>query len=229
MSRIPKNLVVELSDVSKVFCTNANKTPAVTEVSLKAFCGKLLLIMGPSGSGKTTLLTLLSGLLEPTFGLTKLFGKEIKLYQKKELQKIRATKIGFIFQDFQLIEALSVLQNITIVQRFAGKNKYEAQNIALQLLQRFELSALANQLPSRLSQGQKQRVAVARAIANDAVLIIADEPTASLETTQGFEIIKLLHNLAKKNNKCVVVASHDLRIQKYADRVIHLLDGKVTN
>ena len=223
----PSPKIVKLDNVSKIFRSNSHHTVAVQNVSMQFSRGELVMLMGPSGSGKTTLLTLIAGLIRPSTGSVHLFGQDILKFSQPELQHLRADAIGFIFQNFLLIEALTVLQNLIIVQRFAGKSNHFATQHSLNLLRKFDLIQLAQQFPSKLSQGQKQRVAIARAIANDAPLIIADEPTASLESEQGFEIIQILHELAKKRSKCVIVASHDLRIRKYADRILHINDGQI--
>jgi putative ABC transport system ATP-binding protein len=156
-----------------------------------------------------------------------LFQKKIEEYSSVELQKLRAEKIGFIFQTFLLIDALNALQNIELVLKFASKTKREAKIIANSLLKELQIEYLADKLPISMSQGEKQRVAVARAIANRADLILADEPTASLDAANGLIIIELLHNYATKNNKCVIVVSHDLRLKEYADRIIYLKDGRI--
>jgi putative ABC transport system ATP-binding protein len=221
------SLPVRLTDVSKIFGTNEHRTTAVRDVSLATSPGELLLLLGPSGSGKTTLLMLIAGLLQPTSGTVSLFGQNITQYSNREMQRFRATKIGFVFQTFHLIDSLTVIENVALVLRFAGKTKTKARKRANLLLQQFHISHLADKLPPTLSQGEKQRVAVARAIANDPELIIADEPTASLETSQGFEIIRLLHQYAKGQNCCVIVASHDLRITEFADNVLRLEDGTI--
>ena len=219
--------VVRLSNVSKAFGINSHLTIAVRDVSLSLCSGELVLLFGPSGSGKTTLLTLMAGLIEPTHGTVFLFGDDVQQYSEDELQKLRARRLGFIFQNFLLIDSLSVVENVMLVLRFAGKNGAEAASAAGHLLRRFEIDHLAERSPLRISQGEKQRVAIARAIASGAQLIIADEPTASLESNQGLEILLLLRRLAKEENKCVVVASHDLRLVEYADRVIRMRDGTI--
>lgn len=223
-----KSTVVKLDVVSKIFGNNGNRTFAVRDVSLEASPGELVLLLGPSGSGKTTLLTLMAGLVEPTSGKVSLFGKDILDYSSKDLQKLRATRVGFVFQTFHLIDSLNVLENVALVLRFAGKTKTQAKKQAGELLEQFHIGNLFRKFPANLSQGEKQRVAVARAIANGAELIIADEPTANLETKQGFDIIRLLHEYAKERNQCVIVASHDLRIVEFADRVLRLEDGVIT-
>jgi len=219
--------ITKLVDVSKIFGSNEQKTTAVQNVSLHASAGELLLLLGPSGSGKTTLLTLIAGLLKPTSGTISLFGKNIESYSGKELQQIRASKIGFIFQTFLLIDSLTAVENVGVVLRFTGKTKNEAHNQAIRLLQQFHIEHLARKFPPTLSQGEKQRVAVARAIANGAELIIADEPTGSLESKQGFDIIQLLQSYSKEQNRCVIIASHDLRLVEFADRILRLEDGMI--
>lgn len=219
--------IVSIKNVSKSYKVNEHSTSAVSNINFEATTGELVLVLGPSGSGKTTLLTLIAGLLSPSEGSISLFQKKIEEYSSVELQKLRAEKIGFIFQTFLLIDALNALQNIELVLKFASKTKREAKIIANSLLKELQIEYLADKLPISMSQGEKQRVAVARAIANRADLILADEPTASLDAANGLIIIELLHNYATKNNKCVIVVSHDLRLKEYADRIIYLKDGRI--
>jgi putative ABC transport system ATP-binding protein len=220
--------VVQLTGVSKIFGVNEHKTAAVRDARLQASTGELVLLLGPSGSGKTTLLTLIAGLIKPTSGKVALFGRNIESYTPGQLQQLRARRIGFVFQTFHLIDSLTAIENVALILRFAGRSRIEAKRRARRLLGQFHIEHLAWKFPATLSQGEKQRVAVARAIANGADLIIADEPTASLETKQGFDIIRLLHQYAKEHNRCVIVASHDLRIAEFADRVLRLEDGILT-
>lgn len=219
--------IMSLENVNKVYRTNSHRNTGVKNINLNAGRGELLLLLGPSGSGKTTLLTLMAGLLEPTTGRIFLYDQNISEMKPRELQQLRARKMGFIFQTFLLIDSLTAIQNIELVLRFAGRDKKYSKMKALELLKQFEIDQLAYKSPSSLSQGEKQRVAVARAIANNADLILADEPTASLETNQGMVIIELLHNYARHQNRCVIVASHDLRLKNYADRIIYLRDGEI--
>lgn len=217
--------MVRLSNVSKIFGSDEKKTVAVQDVSLSASSGELLLVLGPSGSGKTTLLTLIAGLVKSTSGIISLFGRNIESYSAKELQKIRAKRIGFIFQTFLLIDSLTVRENVGVVLRFTGKTRNEAHHQAMHLLEQFHVGHLADKFPRTLSQGEKQRVAVARAVANEGDLIIADEPTGCLESKQGFEIIQLLKAYSRDKNRCVIVSSHDLRIGEFADRILRMEDG----
>ncbi|VAX24546.1 hypothetical protein MNBD_IGNAVI01-3096 [hydrothermal vent metagenome] len=136
-------------------------------------------------------------------------------------------ELGFIFQNFLLIEGLTVLENICLNLKFARKSKKESKDIAYDYLEKFGIRDLAEKFPNSLSHGEKQRVAIIRALCNDARIILADEPTASLESNQGFQIIELLHSLAKNENKCIIVVSHDLRIKKFADRIVKIEDGRL--
>jgi len=217
--------MVRLVAIEKRFDEGGHERVAVRLASLTAHRGELHLLLGPSGSGKTTLLTLIAGLQPPTAGQVCLFGRDLKKYTASGLQRLRAREIGFVFQDSKLIDSLSVLGNIVLVGRFAGRSRAEATARANDLLERFDLGYLRGRMPQRLSQGEKQRVAVLRAIANDATLILADEPTASLESAQGALVIRLLRDYAQERGGCVVVASHDLRLIAYADRIWRLADG----
>ncbi|UCD64672.1 MAG: ABC transporter ATP-binding protein [Candidatus Zixiibacteriota bacterium] len=220
-----RRCLVELTHVTKQFQSNGSRHTALHSISLKAYTGELLLLLGPSGSGKTTLLTTIAGLMPPTSGQVRLFGRKIEQYSKGELQQLRSGKLGFVFQTFHLIDYLTALENVALVLRFAGEPKGRARKQAGHLLRQLRIEHLAGKLPPRMSQGEKQRVAVARAIACGADLILADEPTASLESSQGFEIIRLLYRYARNHNKCVIVASHDQRIRQFAHRILRLDDG----
>jgi putative ABC transport system ATP-binding protein len=220
--------VVALRHVTKIYGVNSHVTLGVDQATLSAYKGEVVLILGPSGSGKTTLLTLIAGLVSPTSGTICLFNKDIRSYNENALQKLRALKIGFIFQTFRLIETLNVQENIELVLHFAGEKTGLIRQKSEQILKRFNISHLARQRPGRLSQGEKQRVAICRAVINDAPLIIADEPTANLDGENGKEIIKLLYNYARVDNKCIIVTSHDLRLIKYATRVVYLQNGKIS-
>lgn len=223
----PAEPIVCLHKVSKTFNGGPHPTTAVREVSLQAVPGELLLLLGPSGSGKTTLLTLMAGLSKPTAGRLSLYGRDIEKYAAGELQRLRAERIGFIFQTFLLLDSLTVQENVEVVLRFNGRRRAERSVKVRSLLRSLHIEHLAGHFPGTLSQGEKQRVAVARAVVNDAELVIADEPTGSLETRQGADIIRLLHSQAKEENKCVIVASHDLRLSEFADRILRVVDGTI--
>lgn len=227
--KAPENIeLAAMYGVTKVYNRGRNNVPALTNVSFRAVAGELILLLGPSGSGKSTMLTLLAGLQKPSEGSVTLFGKNVDLYPSGELQKLRARRIGFIFQTFHLIDSLTVLENVMLVMRFAGMGRRESRSRAIQYLERFEIKQYAGDTPVHLSQGEKQRVAVARALAGDAGLIIGDEPTGSLASNQGMEIVRLISESVRQDNRCAVIASHDERISAFATRVIRLSDGRIT-
>jgi len=219
--------VIRLEKVTKIFNGSGHPTTAVHEVSFEARRGEMVLFLGPSGSGKTTLLTLVAGLTRPTSGSISLFGKGVEEYSATELQSLRAEKIGFVFQTFLLIDSLTATENIEIVLRFNRKRRAERAAKTRALLRELGIEYLARRFPNNMSQGEKQRVAIARAIANDAELLIADEPTGSLETRQAVDVTALLQGQAKTRNAAVIVASHDLRLQEFADRTLRLQDGMI--
>lgn len=221
--------IVRIDAISKSYGYNGSVRWAVREVSLEASAGELILLMGPSGSGKTTLLTMIAGLVAPTSGTVALYGRSPSALGERERQEFRARHLGFVFQNFLLVDSLDVLENVALVKRFAGTPPRRARAEAAELLERFEIGHLGRRLPPRLSQGEKQRAAIARAVANGAHLILADEPTASLESAQGYGIITMLRRLAHDEHRCVLVATHDMRMTGAADRVVRLVDGRVDN
>ena len=221
-------IVSRLHQVSKVYQSHGNSYIALKEIDFSASRGELSLLLGPSGSGKTTMLTILAGFTKPTEGKVVLFEKDISSYSSKELQKLRANRIGFVFQTFLLIDSLNVFENILLVLKFSSKSDFRNKQKTLDAMEMVRIAHLAKKHPSELSNGEKQRVAIARAFANDADFLIADEPTASLESKQGEEIISLLHSYASEFNKCVVVASHDLRLKSFADKIIHMENGEIS-
>jgi putative ABC transport system ATP-binding protein len=219
--------ILSLEEVTKVFGERERVTTALRRVTFEARRGELILLLGPSGSGKTTLLVLAAGLSRPTSGRVRLFGREVGEYGPRELQRLRAEKIGFIFQTFLLLDSLTARENVAMVLRFNGDGERERRRRSLALLGEFGVAHLAGQFPRTMSQGEKQRVAIARAMANRAELVIADEPTGSLESRQGFDVIRLLHGQTRERNACVLAASHDLRLAEFADRTFRLEDGEM--
>jgi len=170
----------------------------------------------------------MAGLQQPSTGRVILFGRDLTEFTASELREVRARSIGFVFQDFQLIESLTVHQNIALVLKFAGRPRIQAREKIRELLARFDITYLQDRRPGNLSHGEKQRVAIARAIANEPQLIIADEPTASLESAQGLDVIHLLRDYARDDGRCVIVASHDLRLAGYADTAQYIEDGTLS-
>lgn len=218
---------LQVTRVSKRYGSGATEVTAVRNVSLSVRPGEIVLIMGPSGSGKTTLLSMLGALLKPTEGTIQLNGTVISALPESRLPDIRLKQFGFVFQDFNLLSALTVLENVTIVAGLAGSRAGEARQKATTLLTELGLGGRLNFLPEKLSGGEKQRVAIARALVNDPALILADEPTANLDSKIGQEIMRLLRRIAKEQGRSVIIVSHDQRIKEIADRVLWLEDGEL--
>lgn len=220
--------ILTAEGLTKTFGAGAAEVKAVSNVDLTISPGELLLIMGPSGSGKTTLLTILGGLLKPDAGSVTIDGVDIVRLSGAGLAPIRRKKVGFVFQSFNLWENLSVVENVELVLNMAGVTGAEARTRSLQLL---EERGLAGRLRARtrdLSGGEKQRVSIARALANEPRLLLADEPTANLDSKHGREVMLLLRDIARSGDRAVVVVSHDQRIREVADRVLWLEDGRLT-
>ena len=218
-------LTLDVRNVSKRFGDGETGVLAVRGVSLAVEPGEIVLIMGPSGSGKTTLLSMMGALLKPTAGSIHLDGTAISELSEGRLPDIRLRQFGFIFQDFNLLSALSVLENVAIVAELGGLKGRAARDKAMALLTELGLAERLDFLPEKLSGGEKQRVAIARALINDPTLILADEPTANLDSKIGHEIMRLLRRIAKEQRRGVVIVSHDQRIRDIADRVLWLEDG----
>ena len=217
--------VLEVRHVTKRFGTAATQVLAVDDVSLVVQPGDVVLIMGPSGSGKTTLLSMIGALLKPSEGSIEVQGADITVLSERQLPDIRLRDFGFVFQDFNLLSALSVVENVAIVAELAGSTSHAARDKATAILTSLGLGDRLDFLPEKLSGGEKQRVAIARALVNDPRLILADEPTANLDSKIGHEIMRLLRSVAKDQGRSVVIVSHDQRIRDIADRVLWLEDG----
>jgi putative ABC transport system ATP-binding protein len=215
-----------VTHVTKRYGAGPTAVSAVSDVSLAVAPGEVVLIMGPSGSGKTTLLLLLGALLKPTSGTIMLNSHELSALPEQALPAIRLRQFGFIFQDFNLLSALRVVENVALVAELAGMKRAAARQKATALLTELGLGQRLQFLPEQLSGGEKQRVAIARALVNDPALILADEPTANLDSKIGHEIMRVLRGIAKDQGRSVVIVSHDQRIKDIADRVLWLEDGQ---
>lgn len=218
--------ILDVVHVTKRYGTGPTEVIAVRDVSLAVASGEVVLIMGPSGSGKTTLLLMLGALLRPTEGAISVHGETISALRESRLPDVRLKQFGFIFQDFNLLSALTALENVALVGQLVGMRKGEARKRAGALLSQLGLEKCLHFLPDKLSGGEKQRVAVARALVNDPALILADEPTANLDSKIGHEIMRLLRRIAKEQCRSVIIVSHDQRIKDISDRVLWLEDGQ---
>lgn len=217
--------------LTKTYGRGPTEIAAVRDVDLDVAAGEVLLVMGPSGSGKTTLLLMLGALLRPTAGsitVTKRDGTTVDVAAEGEraLPALRARTFGFIFQDYALLDALTATENIAVAANLAGTTGSAATDRAHVLLERVGLGHRAAARPLNLSGGEQQRVAVARALANDPPVLLADEPTANLDASRGRDLARLLRQLADDDQRCVVIVSHDDRLREVADRVLWLEDGR---
>jgi len=218
-------LTLDVDHVTKRYGDGETAVTAVRDVSLAVEPGEIVLIMGPSGSGKTTLLSMMGALLRPTTGAIHLDGTALSELSESRLPAIRLHQFGFIFQDFNLLSALTIRENVALVAELAGLKRNTAREKATAILTELGLGARLDFLPEKLSGGEKQRVAIARALINDPALILADEPTANLDSKIGHEIMRLLRGIAKEQGRSVVIVSHDQRIRDIADRILWLEDG----
>jgi putative ABC transport system ATP-binding protein len=218
--------LVRVRGLAKTFGEGETQVEAVRGLDLELERGEIVLVMGPSGSGKTTFLSMLGGLLRTSGGEIWIDGTNIAALGERELPPFRARMFGFIFQDFNLVAALSAEENVEIALNIAGERGRKARERARSLLESMGLAARLDFPVEKLSGGEKQRVAIGRAIANRPVLILADEPTANLDSHHGAETMRLLRQLAKEEGTTVVIVSHDERLREVADRVLWLEDGR---
>jgi len=226
MSETP---LLRVDGLTKVFGSGRTEVRAVDGVTFKTDRGEITLIMGPSGSGKTTLLTMVGALLRPTEGGVVIDGLELTSLPQRELPRVRRQYLGFVFQTFNLLESLSALENVEVALNVAGLTGPGAHERARQLLVAAGLEGRLDFHARDLSGGEKQRVSIARALANHPPLLLADEPTANLDSRHGHEVMELLRDLAKREGSGVVVVSHDPRLHDIADRVLWLEDGRITS
>jgi len=217
--------VLNAKHISKYYGSGHTKVRAVNDVSLEIQPGELMLIMGPSGSGKTTLLSMLGGLLKPSQGSIEIEGINITQLKESKLPNIRALKIGFIFQTFNLLDALTVEENILFPSQLRADSSGQAKQRANELIQQLKLEHRRRALPQTLSGGEKQRVAIARALINEPKLILADEPTGNLDSQTGQDVMMILHDIAKDHGYAVIMVTHDPRVEDIADRIMWLEDG----
>jgi putative ABC transport system ATP-binding protein len=219
--------VIELKGLRRLYTVGGEDVKALDGVDLEIGRGEYVSLVGPSGSGKTTLFNMIGGLDRPTGGSVHIDGVDISRLDAYELAWLRCRRIGYIFQNFNLITVLTALENVALPTVFAGTPREEGLRKAEKLLQMVGLAERLNHKPTQLSAGQQQRVAIARALANDPAIILADEPTGNLDLNTGTEIIDILHGLNKNRGLTLVAATHDLKMIKASDRVVWLRDGRV--
>ncbi|MFZ4983919.1 MAG: ABC transporter ATP-binding protein [Blastocatellia bacterium] len=221
-------LAIDVRGVTKRYGTGDAAVQALDGIDLGVRSGEVLFLMGPSGSGKTTLLSIMGCILRPTGGSVRIAGIEVTGLSERQMPRVRLEQIGFIFQGFNLFPALTVRENIELAFGLKGVRGRMARQSAEELLERVALREKANEWPANLSGGQKQRVAIARALAGEPGIVLADEPTAALDGVTGRAILDLLRELAHEKGRAVVIVTHDSRAEAYADRIVTIEDGRIS-
>lgn len=220
--------MIKTEKLSMLFTTEDVRTKALNEVSLEIKQGEFVAIMGPSGCGKSTLLNILGTLDTPTSGTYFFEDKEINKMSESQLTAFRKGNIGFVFQNFNLIDELTVFENVELPLVYLGGKSSERKKKVMEVLERMRIAHRAGHLPQQLSGGQQQRVAIARAVVTGCPLILADEPTGNLDSTNGIEVMELLSELNRQGTT-VIIVTHSARDATYARRIIHLLDGQIVS
>jgi putative ABC transport system ATP-binding protein len=219
--------LARLVRIGKIYGRGDNAVAALSDATLDIRAGEVTLIEGPSGSGKTTLISILGLLLKPTGGEVWLEGKNVANLSERDLPPLRARNFGFVFQGFNLFPALTALDNVAMAIQMKAPNIKQPREEARRLLELVGLGSRAHHLPADLSGGQKQRVAIARALGGNPPIIVGDEPTAALDTKTALSVMELLRALATEQGRAVVVVTHDPRLERFADRVVRVEDGRI--
>lgn len=220
---------ITVRQLTKTYEEGAAGTLALRGIDLDVNAGELLMLMGPSGSGKTTLLSIMGCILTATSGNVRVGGKEVVGLHEKELPAIRLAHIGFVFQGFNLFPTLTAGENVELMLDLKGISGAKAKKRARELLEQVGLGNKYGSFPADLSGGQKQRVAIARALAGDPAIILADEPTAALDSHTGRNVMEMMSELAHKRGRAVVIVTHDSRVVSFADRIVRIEDGMIAN
>lgn len=219
--------VIELKDVNKVYGKGEAKVAALKDINFQANKGEVVLIMGPSGAGKSTFLTIAGSLQKPTSGEILINGRDISNFSAKQSGELRLNKIGFVLQAYNLVPFLTVKEQFTLIDKVKKQNNLSQDKLQA-LLKQLGIEKLVNKYPNELSGGQQQRVAIATALYANPDILLADEPTASLDTQNVEEVGQLFKDLAKKRDKAVILVTHDPRLEKYADHIYEMMDGLMT-
>lgn len=219
--------VIELKDVKKVYGKGDAQVVALKDINFKADKGEVVLIMGPSGAGKSTFLTIAGSLQKPTSGEVLINDEDISDFSAKKRNELRLNKIGFVLQAYNLVPFLTVNEQFTLVDKVKKQNNISREELQ-DLLKQLGITDLVKKYPSKLSGGQQQRAAIARALYANPEILLADEPTASLDTKNVEEVGQLFKDLAKKRDKAVMLVTHDPRLEKYADHIYEMMDGQMT-
>ena len=218
--------IIELKNVQKVYGTGAAQVVALKNINFKANLGEVVLIMGPSGAGKSTFLTIAGSLQKPTAGKVIVGGQDIAHISTRESDRLRLTQLGFVLQAYNLVPFLKIKEQFELVNKVKKEGNISAAKLQ-KLLKQLKISSLINKYPNELSGGQQQRAAIARALYADPQILLADEPTASLDSENVAEVGQLFKKLAKDYHKAVLLVTHDPRLEQYADHIYEMMDGKI--
>ncbi|MBI1176314.1 ATP-binding cassette domain-containing protein [bacterium] len=221
------NPAFQLCSVDKSFGSGESWTPALKQANFEGQPGEMLFLVGPSGCGKTTLLSILCGTLLADSGDINVLGNSLHRMNDREVTSFRARHIGFIFQQFNLIPTLTAEENVSVPLLIENKPADQARRLAAGLLEKVGLADKCREYPARLSVGQQQRVAIARALVHEPSLVVCDEPTSSLDSATGHQVMELLRDVARDGKRAVVVVTHDPRIYGYAERMAEMEDGRI--
>ncbi|WP_336784887.1 ABC transporter ATP-binding protein [Paenibacillus sp. MMO-177] len=219
---------LHISNVTKFYAEGRNRISALEKVSISVEPGELVAVVGPSGSGKSTFLSIAGALLKASEGEVNLNGHLLSKLSEKELSNVRLKEIGFIMQSSNLVPYLNVLDQLLLVKKMSGKVRAEDRTFAVKLLEELGLGSKLKSFPEELSGGEKQRTAIARALINNPNVILADEPTASLDTKRAHEVVSLIANEVKSRRKAAIMVTHDERMLEYCDKVYRMEDGKLS-
>lgn len=223
------NAIVETINLSKIYETDSMTIKAVDDASVQVLPGEFVALVGPSGSGKTTMLAMLAALLSPSDGRVMIDGHDLSNMAERKRVRFRREKIGFTFQSNNLVPFLNVRENVELMLRLNGRLNRQSRERAENLLARLGLEDRLKSMPNQLSGGQKQRVAIARSLIHNPSLVLADEPTASLDTERAFQVVQIFADLIHEENKAGIMVTHDLRMTRYVDKVIQMMDGQVVD
>lgn len=218
---------LRMEGVRKVYPTGGDEVVALDHVNLTLASDEIVALLGPSGSGKTTLCSIAGALLTPTEGSVEVGGQSIVGFSGKELTRFRRESVGFVFQTVNLVPFLTARENLLVVDELGRRDGRRARERAGQLLEELELAEKADVLPAQLSGGQKQRVAIGRALMNEPQLVLFDEPTSALDTKLGDQVVHLIRDEMKARGTAAIIVTHDDRITHYADRTVHIVDGRL--
>ncbi len=219
--------MIEIRNLAKSYGHGESTVHALRGVDLDVASSEILMLMGPSGSGKTTLLSIMGCILRATSGSVKVNGLEVVGLPESKLPRIRLANFGFVFQGFNLFPALTAQENVEVAFHLKGIRGGAARKGAADLLEQVGLGEKRRVYPADLSGGQKQRIAIARALAGDPPILLADEPTAALDSQSGQTVMEILAGLARERGRAVVIVTHDSRVLHYADRIVHIRDGEI--